>query len=80
MSVCLNFSFSLVCIVIVYLNNFMFVITMYFKGLKEDWFCHWDHPRKIKNLLTYLLTFQSLRNFAPVVCEDRLRKGADKRQ
>ena len=34
----------------------MFVITMYFEGLKEDWFCQLGHPRKIKNLLTYLLT------------------------
>ena len=33
----------------------MFVITMYFEGLKEDWFCQLGHPRKIKNLLTYLL-------------------------
>ena len=32
----------------------MFVITMYFEGLKEDWFCQLGHPRKIKNLLTYL--------------------------
>ena len=31
----------------------MFVITMYFEGLKEDWFCQLGHPRKIKNLLTY---------------------------
>ena len=35
----------------------MFVITMYFEGLKEDWFCQLGHPRKIKNLLTYLLTY-----------------------
>ena len=41
----------------VYLNNFMFVITMYFEGLKEDWFCLLGHPRKIKNLLNYLLTY-----------------------
>ena len=34
----------------------MFVITMYFEGLKEDWFWQLGHPRKIKNLLTYLLT------------------------
>ena len=34
----------------------MFVITMYFEGLKEDWFCQLGHPRKIKDLLTYLLT------------------------
>ena len=33
----------------------MFVITMYFEGLKEDWFCQLGHPRKIKNLLTYLI-------------------------
>ena len=36
----------------------MFVITMYFEGLKEDWFCQLGHPRKIKNLLTYLLMCQ----------------------
>ena len=33
---------------------FMFVITMYFEGSKEDWYCQLGHPRKIKNLLTYL--------------------------
>ena len=32
----------------------MFVITMYFEGPKEDWYCQLCHPRKIKNLLTYL--------------------------
>ena len=32
----------------------MFVITMYFEGLKEDWFSQLGHPRQIKNLLTYL--------------------------
>ena len=37
----------------------MFVITMYFEGLKIDWFCQLGHPRKIKNLLTYLLTYLS---------------------
>ena len=31
---------------------FMFVITMCFEGLKEDWFCQLGHPRKTKNLLT----------------------------
>ena len=34
----------------------MFVITMFFEGLKEDWFCQLGHPCKFKNLLTYLLT------------------------
>ena len=34
----------------------MFVITMYFEGPKEDWYCQLGHPGKIKNLLTYLLT------------------------
>ena len=28
-----------------------------FEGPKEDWFCQLGHPRKIKNLLTYLLTY-----------------------
>ena len=27
-----------------------------FEGPKEDWFCQLGHTRKIKNLLTYLLT------------------------
>ena len=35
----------------------MFVITMYFEGPKEDWYCQVGHPRKIKNLLTYLLIY-----------------------
>ena len=34
----------------------MFVITMYDEGPKEDWYGQLGHPRKIKNLLTYLLT------------------------
>ena len=34
----------------------MFVITTYFESPKEDWYCQLGHPRKIKNLLTYLLT------------------------
>ena len=38
----------------------MFVITMYFEGPKEDWYCQLGHPRKIKNLLTYLLTYDRL--------------------
>ena len=35
----------------------MFVITMYFEGPKEDLYCQLGPPRKIKNLLTYLLTY-----------------------
>ena len=35
----------------------MFVITMYFEGPKEDWYCQSGHPRKINNLLTYLLAY-----------------------
>ena len=38
----------------------MFVITMYFEGPKEDWYCQLSHPPKIKNLLTYLLTLLTL--------------------
>ena len=34
----------------------------YFEGLKEDWFCQLGHPRKIKNLLTYLLTIRKFIN------------------
>ena len=35
-----------------------------FEGPKEDWFCQLGHPRKIKNLLTYLVIF--------AVCERKL--------
>ena len=42
----------------------MFVITMYFEGPNDDWYCQLGHPREIKILLTYLL--QSLgRKFDP---------------
>ena len=41
----------------------MFVITMYFEGPKEDWYCQLGHPRKIKNLLTYLLSYLLTRLF-----------------
>ena len=33
----------------------MFVITMYFEDPKVDWYCQLGYPRKMKNLLTYLL-------------------------
>ena len=38
-----------------------------FEGPKEDWFCQLGHPRKIKNLLTYLLTSNPLHFYFNII-------------
>ena len=49
-----------VCFLIHSLSNiavlYICVICVFLEGLMEDWFHQMSNPRKIKNLLTYLLT------------------------
>ena len=49
-----------VCFLIHSLSNiavlYICVICGFLEGLMEDWFHQMSYPRKIKNLLTYLLT------------------------